>query len=946
MVAQVKKWIVRSSDGHIYGPFEAHKVGELLGKGVFSGEEQVAIYPAGDWIPMSSETELYNLVLQALSGSSPKAPQSQNPPTQQNPKDPITQTGTQTGTGSVSTRRLKNTQRTKTVKIADEDVSRIDVPPFKKPQVPTGQNNQQHKNQQVNHQPIELSDKKKIKRKQVTLVPLIFLALAGVLFYFAFNYPKLNSKRSAISLLRPQISKNNDPAKSKELVNKGWGYFYKDTYTNYVRAAESFVLAIEASPANAEAILMLLMADLELWPFAKQDSGDQSTVQGLLQLIAKADPYGTQRSIAAAIVDIILSRDAEAGAKIDASLQTQPGEGRLYALKGHLFFNSGEYQQSIAYYQKTASLLTSWVKSNYMTGVNHSKAGLAGPAQQFLIQALKMNPSHAAARLELGIVEAKYFNHDEKAREYLTVALDSNEKILPANEARGRIYLAMLLAKSGDKTRSKKEAEKALALSPSDPEIKDLVSRFAGGGVSPVSSGDDRQHMNIGDQYMRTNNYLAAQAQFKSAFSLNPKNARAAVRAAEALWGLHQSAGAIEYLQKAIAADPKFITSYTLLSDYKAQRFDFDGATRALEMALRVNQKSYEVYRGYAQLFLRRADYSSAEVYANRSLQLYETDVKTNEMMGRIQLAKKDVVKALQYSKRAIDLDPSNAEAQVEYARAKATYEGVKGASNYLNQLIEKYPMQLTYRVGLAEILLTDEQYAPARQILEQVVAADNMHKEAYLLLGDALFLSNELEAALSNYLSSARVDPSDPAGLFRAGELYLKAKRPADAEKQFKLVIQINPLFPRAYFNMARAHYDMGTGDLALKDLEQEKKMNPKLADPYEFSGDILLASRKYQLATKDYQKAAEIRPLGAAIYVKLAKAYRGQGSLDAALAMLRLASAKESGVAEIYKEQGAIFETKGMASEAVSSYKRYLQLDPSPPDKEAVLSKIRELE
>jgi tetratricopeptide (TPR) repeat protein len=929
MGAQAKKWIVRSSDGHIYGPFEALKVGELLGKGVFTGEEQVAIYPAGDWIPMSGDTELYNLVLEALSGHVPKAPRAAKPEPPPQAKEPLTQTGSGSGSG-VTTRKLKNTQYTKTVKLPEDEPLKIDTnsqPSYQKPLV------------------IEMSDKRKIKRKQASVVPLVLLGLAGVLFYFALNSPKFSSRKTSISLLRPQISSQNDPAKSKTLVSRGWAYFYKDTYSNYVRAAESFVEAIEASPTNADAILMLLMTDLELWPFAKQDSADQNTVQGLLQLIAKVDPYGTQRSMAAAVVDLILSHDTEARAKIEGGLQAQPGEGRLYALKGQTFYNSGDFSQSAAYFEKSEGLIPNWVKSSYMLGLNHSRQGNAGHAQRYLIQALKMNPSHVAARLELGIVEARYFNHEDRALEYITVALDSSEKILPANEARGRFILAVLLAKAGDQSRSKKEAEKALALSPSDPEIKNFLGHV-GVGEPELGSGDDRQHMNLGDQYMRTNSFLAAQAQYKSAFSLNPKNARAAMRAAEALWKLHQASGAFEYLQKAIAADPKFISSYVLLSDYKGQRFDFEGATRTLEMALKVNPKSYEVYRGYAQLFLRRADYAAAELYATKSLQLYETDVQSNQMMGKIQLAKKDVIKGMQYTKRAVDLDPTNAEAQVEHAKAKATYEGVKIASEYLNKLIETYPMDLTYRVGLAEILMQDEQYTPAGKVLQQVVAADNTHKDAFLLLGDTQFLSNDLESALASYLAAARIDPSDPTGLFRAGELYLKAKKPSDAEKQFKLVLQINPLFPRAYFSLARAHYDLGTGDIALKDLEQEKKMNPKLADPYEFSGDILLASRKYPAATREYQKAVEIRPQGAALYIKLAKAYRGQGSLDAALAMLRLALAKESGVAEIYKEQGAIFETKGMASEAVASYKRYLQLDPSPTDKEAILSKIRELE
>jgi tetratricopeptide (TPR) repeat protein len=84
----------------------------------------------------------------------------------------------------------------------------------------------------------------------------------------------------------------------------------------------------------------------------------------------------------------------------------------------------------------------------------------------------------------------------------------------------------------------------------------------------------------------------------------------------------------------------------------------------------------------------------------------------------------------------------------------------------------------------------------------------------------------------------------------------------------------------------------------------------------------------------------------VGAAIYIKLAKAYRGQGALDSALSMLRLAAQKESGLAEIYREQGYLFEQKGMAIEAVQSFRQYLSLELNPPDKGIILAKIKELE
>ncbi|MCC6276972.1 MAG: tetratricopeptide repeat protein [Oligoflexia bacterium] len=941
MSSQHKKWIVRNHDGHIYGPFEPAKIRELLLKGVFSGEEQVANYPAGDWMAMSAEAELYEFVLEAIGNRSPKV----SPADKKEEKTMGSQATGSSGTykiiaGETKSRKLKpdsaqkpeverepasHTQFTHTRPLREGD-------PVPKPPTAT--------------QIIEMKERKKIKKKSLSIVPLLLILVAGGLLYYAFTINQKGSRQPAISLMVPNPTGKGGPAAAENFYQKGLVFFLKDTFSNYRKAEEAFVVAIEAQPTHKEALLSLLMTQAELWPFTRQDNVETQTVQGVLQLMAQAESYGNHHGVALSIVDMILGRSVGAQTQIDNLLAKLPEEGRLYGLRATLFMQNQDYQQAIAYFEKAAALLPSWVKPYYLAGLAHSRLGDGASAQKFLIQALKINPNHAAARVELGVVEHKYFGNDDRALEYLNAGLDGNERLLPQVESRGRYILASILLKDGNAKESRRQAEIALKVNPSDPDVRDFLQRFGAQVDQATPAGDERTYMLMGEQYAQSRNHLAAQAQFRAAFDANPKNSRAALRAGESLWALHQPSNAFEYLQKAIVADPKFMAPYVILAQYRAERFDFDGAVKSLEQALKVNPKSYEVYRGYADIYIRRGDAAAAEVYAQRAFQLYGTDSKLNDVMAKIQLMKRDVVKALQFSKRAIELDSGNSEAQVTYAKAKTAFEGVKSGSEYLSGLIQKFPTNLTYRVGLGEILIQDEQYSQAETVLSQVVAADQGHKEALLLLGDSQLFQNQIDAALKSYLGASKADPSDPAGLFRAGELYLKADKPSDALRYFKLVIQTNGLYPRVRYNLARANFSLGLGDEALKELEEEKKLNPKLADPYEFAGDILMASRKFSLATKEYQKVIEIRPVGAEIYVKIAKAYRAQGSVDAAASMLRIAVAKESGYPEIYKEQGELFEIKGQAKEAAESYRQYLRLNPSPPDKDRIQNKIKELD
>ncbi len=896
--------------GHIYGPFERSKVMDLLNKGVLTGEEDVAEYPAGEWVGFSQIKEISDLLMQTLAVSTvgPKIKEATKLT-----NTPSAGTGSFSGRGKVQTKKLK------------------DVPPKQKT-IPLGP-----------PPDIVLSEERKLKSK-TNFIPVIIVAATALMLYMGWAQ-KNSPKTKTLSLLVPIPSSKGDPAKSQELVKQGWSYFYKDTFLNYIKAEEYFVRAVEEAPTNTDAIVMLLMADNELWPFARQDSRDQGVVQWLLQSASRADLYGPKRSLATAISQTILN-DENAKSQIDSGLISQPQEGRFYALKGQQYFAVGDYEQAKNYYEKAATLLTFWAKPFYMIGVCASHMGNGTLAEESLIKALKMNPNHMGARLELGIVEEVFFNHSEKAKENLIIAFDSDERFLPIAESRGRAVIAQIYKKNGENSKALDEAEKALALSPGDPSLQELVARYGGNAAKVETRGGDKQFMQQGEQYWRMKNFLAAQAQFKAAFTSNPRNAMAAMRAGEALWQMHQAGEALSYLQKATLADPRLVAAYTRLADYKTQRFDFDGAARVLELAIKSNPKNYEVLRAYAQFYYRRGEYVTAESYAKKSLQIYETDVVGNQVMARIQLGKKDIVKAMQYARRAVDLDPRNIEAQTTYGKIKAAFEGEKSAESYFTELINTYPSELEYRLALGEVFIQAEQFPAARQVLEQVIAFDNNNKEAYLLLGDANYLNSQWEKALAAYLSAARVDPSDPSGLFRAGEVYSKVGKYSDAQKQFQLVVRVNSFFPRAHYNLAKVLFKSGAGDLALKELDDEKRLNPRLADPYELSGDIYLTSRKFQQAAQSYQKAAEIKPQGAEIYVKQAKAYRGQGSFDAALAMLRLAAAKESGFSEIYREQGFIYEQKGLPGEAAVSFRQYLRLEPNPPDKTQILDKIKELE
>lgn len=69
MAKQRKRWIIKDSEGRISGPFPTEKVLYKIGRGEIGGEESIAVYPGGDWFPISQEPQFYDRLIEVLAGS-------------------------------------------------------------------------------------------------------------------------------------------------------------------------------------------------------------------------------------------------------------------------------------------------------------------------------------------------------------------------------------------------------------------------------------------------------------------------------------------------------------------------------------------------------------------------------------------------------------------------------------------------------------------------------------------------------------------------------------------------------------------------------------------------------------------------------------------------------------------------------------------------------------
>ena len=899
------QWILLSADGQLQGPLSTQEILTRISHGQLLGEERIKPYPDGSWIKVSQNDVFYNEVLRVLEDG----PLVATPPEQE-----VTQPS------------------------------------------PTTSNPQAHEPTIIQEVPTKTVPQKvqKTKRPQkpVSKFPPQVFALAGGAVVLAvlgllFLSPRASESSARLILPNLNLAETWSESQQKQTLQETAQLFLQENHELQLKAQDRLVSLLEGASRNLEGRSLLCLVYKEIWPFTRQTSQDLEAVQVLLQTTRTLDPAGLAGITCQVAQLMVLGKTKEARGFVDYALN-QPQfstVAHLFLLKAELLAAEKDFRSAMLYAEKAAQLLPTWTKAHLLTGMYATTTGQTAVAVREFDQALKLSPQNRKVLLQQSVLFFEKLNAPEKAYEALNLALQSQQVLLRSDQAKMYFLMAQVAQQLSYVKVALEMAEKAYQIQPSNMRIKDFILKLGGHLDLNRALEANNELVFLGDQYARAGDCLSAQAEFKAAFEVDPSNGLAALKAGKCLWQLSLSSEAISWIHKALQADPKLAMAYYVLADYQTQRYQFAAAAQLLQRGSQQVPQHYEILRGFGLIEFRRNNHKEAISYYTRALKIYPNDIDTLVLMAKALLASKDFHNASAYALKAIELDGSSPIGHVVYAQILSATKGADAGVFYLQELIQKYAFTIDFRLALAELNRDVDRHRQAQQIFEQILVVEPKNKRALLGLSDSLKAQGQTDKALKAALDAAIVDPSDSEPLMRAGLIYTDVAKYKEAIVQFQRALRINPLHPRGSYYIGKAAFLAHDLSLALAASNEEKKLNPNLPDSYILAAEVYTAQRDYNKCTQEYQQAIRLQPQGADNYIKIARCYRLAGSPDIAESMLSLAIKEESGRAEIYREQGAVFEQKGERRAAVEAYNKYITLSPNAPDKREIEYKITEL-
>ncbi len=128
-----------------------------------------------------------------------------------------------------------------------------------------------------------------------------------------------------------------------------------------------------------------------------------------------------------------------------------------------------------------------------------------------------------------------------------------------------------------------------------------------------------------------------------------------------------------------------------------------------------------------------------------------------------------------------------------ELLRSEGKLDQLKGA---VGAMLVEFPDDGEACVALAHLFSETGDHEYALQIIEYCISRNPAKPQLRYALGDLLEIQEDATGAVAQYFLAVQLDPSDPQGYLRVGEVHLKAGNLALADIFFAHASDLNPDF------------------------------------------------------------------------------------------------------------------------------------------------------
>ena len=515
--------------------------------------------------------------------------------------------------------------------------------------------------------------------------------------------------------------------------------------------------------------------------------------------------------------------------------QSAPQNPDLWFLYAYAARMAGAYSNSVDAYKRGLQERPSSIEGLSGLAQTYAKMGRNQEAQEALKAVITANPKNDA---DLRLAGELALTSDPKlALTYLERA----EGIHPS--ARNELLMARAYERTGDKTRSKQQLERARKTAPRDPDVARSVAAYyresgqfeeAIATLKSVPSESAQYLSELAYTYELAGKKNEAADTFQRAANRAPGQIDLQLSAAQALVNAKRFDRAETLLKRVESADPNQYRMHAIRGTINHVRHDDKAAIQEYEIALRSIPPS--VPEGVLYPIALQLDLA----------QLYRDAGNVDRSAIEAEAARAALEK----------LDVGGPE-RPEFLRLKAASAVDSGdyaeADKDLQEALQLQPGNVNLLLNQANLFRKTQRSEEAAKTYQHVLSIDPGNGAALESLGYLAREIGDAEGARKYFEKLAEIDPNDYVAFLAMGDLFAETRQfpraQANYEKAYRLAPE-NPLIVARGMNAA----------LEAHEAPRAKQWFERATDTGRSNPEVMREQERYLTITGNYQESAKL--------------------------------------------------------------------------------------
>ena len=382
---------------------------------------------------------------------------------------------------------------------------------------------------------------------------------------------------------------------------------------------------------------------------------------------------------------------------------------------------------------------------------------------------------------------------------------------------------------------------------------------------------------------------------------------------------------AIQKLQQAIQADPKFPEAYLMLGFAEFQHGDTAAAIEHYQQGLKLRPSSYSGHYNLALAYLREHRLEEGRAQLALAVKLGPNQADAAYDLGMVLLELGHPAEALPHLMRARKINPGRPDAAFNIVRAELEAGKIAEARSEAQAAAKHLSSDFQWNAAVGQLFLKSAQPKDAAVYFQA----------ANLVRPDDIDVRHQLALI---YLESQQIDkvistigePKTADDYFLRASAYYLDHHFTEADQDSARALTLAPDNPQILALRTRILQRAGEQTEALEVAKKAIALAPTWDQPYYLAGISLYYLRHYPEAEQNLAKAAELNPQSARALFLEAIAMVSQDKRDAAEQNFRRAITLQPGNARFRCHLGILLMRENKYAEAEESFRKSIELMP----------------